>query len=67
MREERLQKILAAAGVASRRACEEMITAGRVQVNGQLVTELGTKIDPETTQITVDGKPVHMPKRHVYL
>jgi 23S rRNA pseudouridine2605 synthase len=67
MREERLQKILAAAGVASRRACEELITAGRVQVNGQLVTELGTKIDPETTQITVDGKPVHMPKRHVYL
>lgn len=67
MREERLQKILAAAGVASRRACEELITAGRVQINGHLVTELGTKVDPETVQITVDGKPVHLPKRHVYL
>lgn len=67
MAEERLQKVLAAAGVASRRACEELITGGRVQVNGQTVTLLGTKVDPERVQIQVDGKPVHQPKRHVYI
>lgn len=67
MREERLQKILAAAGVASRRACEELIVAGRVQVNGHTVTELGTKVDPTHVQIQVDGKPVHLPKRHQYI
>jgi len=67
MMEERLQKVLAAAGVASRRACEEMITAGRVQINGHTVTELGTKVDPELVQIAVDGKPVHQPKRHQYI
>lgn len=67
MAEERLQKILAAAGVASRRACEEIITAGRVKVNGQLVTELGTKVDPERAQITVDGKVVKLPSRHIYV
>jgi 23S rRNA pseudouridine2605 synthase len=67
MAEERLQKILAGAGVASRRASEELITAGRVKVNGHTVTELGTKVDPEHVQITVDGKPIHLPKRQVYL
>ena len=67
MAEERLQKILAGAGIASRRASEELIRAGRVKVNGHTVTELGTKVDPEHVQITVDGKPVHLPKRHVYL
>lgn len=67
MAEERLQKILAAAGVASRRACEQLITEGRVQINGQTVTELGTKVDPELAQLSVDGKPVHLPKRHVYI
>jgi 23S rRNA pseudouridine2605 synthase len=67
MREERLQKILAAAGVASRRACEELIVAGRVQVNGHTVTELGTKVDPTNVQIQVDGKPVHLPQRHQYI
>lgn len=67
MREERLQKILAAAGVASRRACEELILAGRVKVNGVAVTELGSKVDPTNVQIQVDGKPVHLPERHQYI
>jgi 23S rRNA pseudouridine2605 synthase len=56
---ERLQKILAASGVASRRKSEQLISAGRVTVNGQIVTELGTKVDPSTDKITVDGKPLH--------
>jgi 23S rRNA pseudouridine2605 synthase len=67
MAEERLQKVLAGAGVASRRASEEMIVAGRVTVNGHTVTELGTKVDPDVVQIAVDGKPVKFNKRHVYL
>lgn len=67
MSEERLQKIMAGAGVASRRKCEELIVAGRVQVNGHVVTELGTKVDPEVVQITVDGKPIKLPKRHLYI
>ena len=58
MAEERLQKLLAAAGVASRRASEELILAGRVKVNGHTVTELGTKVDPQLVQISVDGKLV---------
>lgn len=67
MAEERLQKILAAAGVASRRASEELISAGRVKVNGRTVTELGTKVDPDVVQIAVDGKPIKLQKRHVYM
>lgn len=55
---DRLQKVLARAGVASRRAAEELITAGRVRVNGKVVTELGTKADPRTSVIEVDGKRV---------
>ncbi|MGA8042464.1 MAG: pseudouridine synthase, partial [Terracidiphilus sp.] len=53
---ERLQKILAQAGIASRRHAEELITEGRVQVNGQVVTALGTKADPARDHIRVDGK-----------
>ncbi|MEA2513604.1 MAG: rRNA synthase, partial [Thermomicrobiales bacterium] len=53
---ERLQRILAARGVASRRSAEAMITEGRVSVDGQIVTELGTKVDPSTAEIRVDGK-----------
>lgn len=67
MAEERLQKVLAAAGVASRRACEELIAEGRVQVNGQTVTVLGTKVDPNKVLLAVDGKPVHTRKRHLYI
>src|SRR5512138_794963 len=55
---ERLQKYLAAAGVTSRRRAEELIVAGRVVVNGKTIRELGTKIDPETDLVSVDGKPV---------
>jgi 23S rRNA pseudouridine2605 synthase len=55
---ERLQKILAAAGVASRRKCEELIAAGKVTVNGEVVKELGAKADPATDVIAVSGKPI---------
>jgi 23S rRNA pseudouridine2605 synthase len=65
--QERLQKILAKAGLASRRAAETMITEGRVMVNGKVVTELGTKADPEADKITLDGKPVSVSKKRVYL
>jgi 23S rRNA pseudouridine2605 synthase len=67
MSEERLQKILARAGIASRRKAEEMIEAGQVTVNGQ-VAGLGDKADPETDSIKVDGKRVQPPPReHRYL
>ena len=55
---ERLQKVLAHAGVASRRAAEELIQAGRVAVDGVVVTELGTRVDPARARITVDGEPL---------
>src|SRR6476661_1575348 len=55
---ERLQKVLAAAGVASRRDAEALISSGRVQVDGRPVTELGTKVDPERAVIHVDGRPI---------
>jgi 23S rRNA pseudouridine2605 synthase len=62
----RLQKFLAEAGVASRRASEQFIVLGRVTVNGQTVTELGTKIDPAHDKIAVDGKSLK-PKRKLYV
>ena len=64
---QRLQKIIAAAGIASRRKAEELITGGLVSVNGQVVTELGSKADPERDHIRVNGKLLHGPERHVYL
>jgi 23S rRNA pseudouridine2605 synthase len=64
---ERLQKIIAAAGIASRRKAEELITGGLVSVNGQIVTELGTKADRECDHIRVNGKLLHGAERHVYL
>ena len=64
---ERLQKIIAAAGIASRRKAEELITGGLVSVNGQIVTELGTKADHERDHIRVNGKLLHGSERHVYL
>jgi len=54
----RLQRFLARAGVASRRGSEDLMTAGRVTVNGQICTELGTKVDPECDEVAVDGKLV---------
>lgn len=65
--EERLQKILAAAGVASRREAEKIITAGRVRVNGKVVTELGSKFDAAKVRISVDGKPVAQEAKAYYL
>lgn len=62
----RLQKFLAEAGVASRRASEEIITAGRVTLNGKVVQELGTKVDPDHDRVQVDGRPIRV-KRKVYL
>ncbi len=67
MSQERLQKIIAAAGIASRRKAEELISSGMVSVNGKIVTELGTKADPGTDHIKVAGKPLRAPERHVYL
>ena len=64
---ERLQKIIAAAGIASRRKAEELITAGSVSVNGQTVTELGTKADPLVDHIKVNGRAIGTAERHVYL
>jgi len=64
---ERLQKIIAAAGIASRRKAEELISAGHVKVNGAVVTELGTKADPDTDHIRVDGKLLQGAQQHVYL
>ena len=63
----RLQKILSAAGVASRRTAETLITQGRVRVNGKTVTELGTKADPDTDDIRVDDRRVKGAQRRRYL
>jgi pseudouridine synthase len=63
---ERLQKVLARAGLGSRRACEELIRSGRVTVNGRLVTELGTRVTPARDAIAVDGKPLPAAPAPVY-
>ena len=62
----RLQKILAQAGVASRREAEKLIAGGRVRVNGETVTELGASADPQRDRITVDGEKIH-PEKKVYI
>jgi len=64
---ERLQKILSAAGVASRRASEQLILEGRVTVNGVVVSELGTRADPGTDDIRVDGRRLPKPRRRYLL
>src|SRR5947209_3289963 len=64
---ERLQKILSQAGVASRRASEQLMLDGRVTVNGATVTELGTKADPSRDDIRVDGRRVKVVEQHRYI
>ena len=64
---ERLQKILSQAGIASRRASEQLMRDGRVTVNGATVLELGTKADASRDDIRVDGRRIKMPDRHLYL
>jgi 23S rRNA pseudouridine2605 synthase len=63
----RLQKVLAAAGIASRRACEILISEGRVEVNSEIVVEQGRRVDPERDVIRVDGARIPPPRRHRYL
>jgi 23S rRNA pseudouridine2605 synthase len=63
----RLQKVLAAAGVASRRASEVLISEGRVEVNSEVVLEQGRRVDPERDVIRVDGSRIPPPRRHRYL
>ncbi|NLB96658.1 MAG: rRNA pseudouridine synthase [Armatimonadetes bacterium] len=65
--EERLHKVLAAAGVASRREAERLIAAGQVAVDGKTVTEMGVKVDPEKHAISVAGRPVTIPRRKTYV
>jgi len=65
--QQRLQKIIAHAGVTSRRKAEELILAGRVTVNGQVVTELGSKADSARDHIKVNGKLIHEPRELVYI
>jgi 23S rRNA pseudouridine2605 synthase len=67
MAEERLQKIIANAGIVSRRKAEDLIVAGRVTVNGKTVTELGTKADVERDHVKVDGRLLHAPKNLIYI
>jgi len=63
----RLQKVLAAAGLGSRRACETLISEGRVEVDGVLITQLGARVDPRTTVIRVDGTRIDVRDEFVYL
>ena len=67
MPEERLQKILSKAGIASRRKAEELIQAGHVTVNGSVITELGSKADLERDHIKVNNKMLRAPARHTYI
>ena len=64
---ERLQKVLAAAGLGSRRSCEELITSGRVEVDRKTVTLLGSRVDPRRQEIRVDGERLPDPRRVVFL
>lgn len=63
----RLQKVMAAAGVASRRVCEQMIAEGRVEVDGRVITELGTRVDPATAAVAVDGIRLQLKNNMIYL
>ncbi len=63
----RLQRVLAEAGIASRRASEELVRLGRVEVNGRLVQELPCFVDPVHDRIEIDGQPIPKPERHIYI
>lgn len=65
--EERLQKILAKAGICSRRAAEELISSGQVTIDGKVVTEMGIKIDPKRHQIIAKGQPIRFSEKKVYI
>jgi 23S rRNA pseudouridine2605 synthase len=65
--EERLQKFMANCGIASRRKCEEIITAGRVAVNGIKITELGFKVNPEIDEVKVDNKSINLVSKKIYI
>lgn len=66
-RGERLQRVLADAGIGSRRACEQLIEAGEVEVNGRVVAQLPAWVDPEEDRIVVQGRPVPRPERRLYV
>ena len=63
----RLQKVLASAGIASRRRCEELMADGHVEVNGEIVTQMGARVDPASDVIRVDGVRIPPPSDHAYL
>jgi 23S rRNA pseudouridine2605 synthase len=63
----RLQKFLASVGVGSRRACEQIILAGRVRIDGQTVAELGVRVDPARQRVELDGRPLRSERRRTYL
>ena len=63
----RLQKFLAAAGIGSRRQCEELIVAGRVRVDGAIVAQLGARVDPDRPNVELDGRPVRAEAHRTYL
>ncbi len=67
MEKERLQKYLANCGICSRRKAEELITSGKVSVNGKIVTELGTKINPKVDKVIYNGKEVKEERKHIYI
>ena len=64
---ERLQKVLANSGIASRRQCEELILQGKVKVNGKVVTELGTKVDKDQDIIEYNGKQINKQSKKIYI
>ena len=67
MEEERLQKFLASAGIASRRKCEELIVSGKISVNGETITKLGTKINPNKDIVMYNGKKVEYKTDKIYI
>ncbi len=67
MEKMRLQKFLASSGVASRRKCEELILDGKIKVNGKIVTELGTKVDPEIDEIIYNGNKIKLEEEKIYI